>query len=89
MIVKAVGFLSCVWLWYYKDGRDDVICDTIWERDLFDKNIILRNKQLKMAYICVTMGNRMLVIFTALLSLFFYLAVRCDKFLLGHHLELS
>ena len=34
--------------------------------DLFDKNIILRNKQLKMAYICVTMGNRMLVIFIAI-----------------------
>ena len=59
------------------------------KRDLFDKNIIPRNKQLKMAYICVTMGNRMLVIFIALLSLFFYLTVQCDKLLLGHHLELS
>ena len=49
------------------------------KRDLFDKNIILRNKQLKMAYICVTMGNRMLVIFIALLSLFFYVTVQCDK----------
>ncbi len=58
------------------------------KRDLFDKNIILRNKQLKMAYICIAMGNRMLVIFT-LLSLFFYLTVQCDKLLLGHHLELS
>ena len=36
----------------------------------FDKNIIPRNNQLKMAYICVTMGNRMLVIFIASLSLF-------------------
>ena len=59
------------------------------KRDLFDKNIIQRNKQLKMAYICVTMGNRMLVIFIALLSLFFYLTIQCDKLLLGHHLELS
>ena len=49
--------------------------------DLFDKNIILRNKQYK-AYICVTMENRMLVIFIALLSLFFYLTVQCDKLLL-------
>ena len=56
------------------------------KRDLFDKNIILRNKQLKMAYICVAMGNRMLVTFIALLSLFFYLTVKCD---IGHHLELS
>ena len=38
----------------------------------FDKNIIPRNNQLKMAYICATMGNRsrMLVIFIASLSLF-------------------
>ena len=48
-----------------------IICDTIWEKGPFDKNIILRNKQLKMAYVCVTMGNRMLVTFIALLSLFF------------------
>ena len=59
------------------------------KKDLFDKNTILRNKQLKMAYICVTMANRMLVNFMAFLSLFFYLTVQCDKLLLGHHLELS
>ena len=42
-----------------------------------------------MAYNCVTMENRMLVIFIAFLSLFFYLTVQCDKLLLGHQLELS
>ena len=50
------------------------------KRDLFDKSIILKNKQLKMAYYTITtMANRMLVIFMLLLSLSFYLTVQCDK----------
>ena len=49
------------------------------KKDLFDKNIILRNKQLKMAYIYTTMVDKRLVIYMLLLSLFFYLTVQYDK----------
>ena len=57
-----------------------IIVTGFGKRDLFDKNIILRNKQLKMAYIIITtIANRILVIFMLILSLFFYLTVQCDK----------
>ena len=43
------------------------------KRDLFDKNIILINKQLKMPYIYKTIENKMLVIVHGIIDLIFLL----------------
>ena len=61
----------------------------IWEKGPFDKNIIQINEQLKMPYIYNTIENRMLVFVYDTVEPIFYLTVQCDKFLLGHYLELS
>ena len=43
------------------------------KRDLFDKNIVLINKQLKIPYIYKIIENRMLVIFYGIIDLVFML----------------
>ena len=63
IVPKLVKIDKCFWPYVTRFGK----------RDLFAKNIILINKQLKMPYIYKTIENRMLVTFYGIIEPVFLL----------------